>query len=463
MKIVRTSYPISGYWDTRQGGRAENQDACGFIDTPHGLLAIVCDGMGGGPAGKQASELAVQSISDSICRTPKGYELEKSLQQAVEQAHQSIIAMGQKYPDLKGMGSTVVAVLFHKEKAIIAHVGDSRVYQFRFGHKIFRTTDHSMVAELVRDSKLTEEQARLSGQTNLITRALGGGNHLADIDVRPYEKGDRFLLCTDGIWGALHEKELVERAAKTPSLAGAVDSIVLHVDELGRNNGNTHDNLTIALFETKQDSISKEKMSRKVLRIIIGLIVSLLISLAVIVVLVGKLSASNPYEKEAGELKDLLSQKEEIIKNLQDSVLLQKNKVADALKKVANEKEKYAIEREVAAEKAKHEAEEAQKKAEEAIAKAAEAAKSKQSSSPSEIKKLRNEIVTNLGKFKKEKNTEKRKKILKSIKNDLNIIAKKDPSNQSVYFSIDTNLNSPTYTDNVKNIDSLIAKLNKIK
>ena len=462
MKIVRTSYPISGYWDTRQGGRAENQDACGFIDTPHGLLAIVCDGMGGGPAGKQASELAVQSISDSICRTPQGYELEKSLQQAVEQAHQSIIAMGQKYPDLKGMGSTVVAVLFHKEKAIIAHVGDSRVYQFRFGHKIFRTTDHSMVAELVRDSKLTEEQARLSGQTNLITRALGGGNHLADIDVRPYEKGDRFLLCTDGIWGALHEKELVERAAKTPSLAGAVDSIVLHVDELGRNSGNTHDNLTIALFETKQDSISKEKMSRKVLHIIIGLIVSLLISLAVIVVLVGKLSASNPYEKEAGELKDLLSQKEEIIKNLQDSVLLQKNKVADALKE-GIEKEKYAIEREVAAEKAKHEAEEAQKKAEEAIAKAAEAAKSKQSSSPSEIKKLRNEIVTNLGKFKKEKNTEKRKKILKSIKNDLNIIAKKDPSNQSVYFSIDTNLNSPTYTDNVKNIDSLIAKLNKIK
>ena len=462
MKIVRTSYPISGYWDTRQGGRAENQDACGFIDTPHGLLAIVCDGMGGGPAGKQASELAVQSISDSICRTPQGYELEKSLQQAVEQAHQSIIAMGQKYPDLKGMGSTVVAVLFHKEKAIIAHVGDSRVYQFRFGHKIFRTTDHSMVAELVRDSKLTEEQARLSGQTNLITRALGGGNHLADIDVRPYEKGDRFLLCTDGIRGALHEKELVERAAKTPSLAGAVDSIVLHVDELGRNSGNTHDNLTIALFETKQDSISKEKMSRKVLHIIIGLIVSLLISLAVIVVLVGKLSASNPYEKEAGELKDLLSQKEEIIKNLQDSVLLQKNKVADALKE-GIEKEKYAIEREVAAEKAKHEAEEAQKKAEEAIAKAAEAAKSKQSSSPSEIKKLRNEIVTNLGKFKKEKNTEKRKKILKSIKNDLNIIAKKDPSNQSVYFSIDTNLNSPTYTDNVKNIDSLIAKLNKIK
>ena len=218
MKIIRTTYPLSGCWDTRQGGRPENQDSCGFVDTPHGFLAIMCDGMGGGPAGRQASELAVNTIAEYVNSIPDAIKLDELLQQAIEKAHQTIVEAGQKYPELKGMGTTVAAVLFHKEKAIVAHVGDSRVYQFRFGRRLFRTTDHSMVAELVSVNKLTEEQARLSGQTNLITRALGGGNHLADIDMRPYEKGDRFLLCTDGIWGALPAKDLVERAAKTPSL-----------------------------------------------------------------------------------------------------------------------------------------------------------------------------------------------------------------------------------------------------
>ena len=60
MKPVKTSMPVVGFWDTRQGGRAENQDSCGFIDTPLGLVAIVCDGMGGGPAGQLASSTAVK-------------------------------------------------------------------------------------------------------------------------------------------------------------------------------------------------------------------------------------------------------------------------------------------------------------------------------------------------------------------------------------------------------------------
>ena len=64
MKTIRTTYPFSGFWDTRQGGRPENQDSCGFIDTPRGLMAIVCDGMGGGPAGRNASVLAVKIIAE---------------------------------------------------------------------------------------------------------------------------------------------------------------------------------------------------------------------------------------------------------------------------------------------------------------------------------------------------------------------------------------------------------------
>ena len=79
MNAIRTAFPILGFWDTRQGGRAENQDSCGFVDTPHGLIAVVCDGMGGGPAGKEASSLAVQSIAEHFNNHPTDDDLKESM------------------------------------------------------------------------------------------------------------------------------------------------------------------------------------------------------------------------------------------------------------------------------------------------------------------------------------------------------------------------------------------------
>ena len=443
MKIIRTTYPLSGCWDTRQGGRPENQDSCGFVDTPHGFLAIMCDGMGGGPAGKQASELAVNTIAEYVNSIPDAIKLDELLQQAIEKAHQTIVEAGQKYPELKGMGTTVAAVLFHKEKAIVAHVGDSRVYQFRFGRRLFRTTDHSMVAELVSVNKLTEEQARLSGQTNLITRALGGGNHLADIDMRPYEKGDRFLLCTDGIWGALHAKDLLERAAKTPSLAGAVDSLVLHVDELGRQNGNTHDNLTLALIETKEDSICKEKMSRKVLRIVTGLIISLIVSLAIIVVLIVKLSSPNPYEKEANMLKESLAQRDARIKSLEDSVRQQKNKVLAVRQKAMDDQENLNKKAQAAID-AKNKAEDKLREAQNDVQEQKKSVTSKPQGatvSPS-VKKTINDVITLLESARDMKECSKRSENRKSAQSKLDRLIKDDPSHKEIYTDVKTKLNN---------------------
>ena len=448
MKIIRTSYPLSGFWDTRQGGRAENQDSCGFVDTPYGFMAIVCDGMGGGPAGKQASELAVNTIAEYVNSVSDVRGLDKLLQQAIEQAHQTIVAAGQKYPELKGMGTTVVAVLFHKEKAIIAHVGDSRVYQFRFGRRLFRTIDHSMVAELVSINKLTEEQARLSGQTNLITRALGGGNHLVEIDMRPYEKGDRFLLCTDGIWGALPAKDLVERAAKTPSLAGAVDSLVLYVDEVGRQNGNTHDNLTLALIETKEDSICKEKMSRKVLRIITGLIISLIVSLAIIVVLIVKLSTPNPYEKEADMLKESLSQRDARIKSLEDSVRQQKNRVLAVRQKAMDDQENLNKKAQAAID-AKNKAEDKLREAQNNVQEQKKSVTSKsQGSKVSTNVKIQIEKVIRLLETTRDMNestlrSEKRK----SAQKELEKLIKNDPSHMETYTDVKAKLNNSIAAD----------------
>ena len=346
MNTIKTAYPVVGFWDTRQGGRSENQDSCGFVDSPHGLLAIVCDGMGGGPAGKQASVLAVQAIAEYVCAQPKNASLTDIMKDAVERANQVILSKGQEREDLRGMGSTVVTVLFNENAAIVAHVGDSRLYQFRRGDKVFRTADHSLVADMVRSKELTEEQARLSGQSNLITRALGrnANKQIAEVSVLAYEKGDRFLLCTDGIWGALTEKDLIRKAAMTRSIAGAVDSLVLQVDEVGRKGGNTHDNLTMALFETKKDSTKKTKMNRKALYIIYALAAVCVISLFFNLTLASKNTSSRD---ESQAQKDLLldNKNKEISSiqrkadSLQQELAKTKHEVEDLRQEIAHKRE----------------------------------------------------------------------------------------------------------------------------
>lgn len=460
MKTIRTTYPFSGFWDTRQGGRPENQDSCGFIDSPLGLIAIVCDGMGGGPAGRNASVLAVKVIAEYVCKEDKSKNPEDILCNAIEQAHQVIIAEGNSHLELRGMGSTVVAVLFHQKAAIVAHVGDSRVYQFRGGHMVFRTQDHSMVADLVRKKELTEEQARLSSQTNLITKALGGKAEChPDITLLPYEKGDRFLLCTDGIWGALTEKELIKRASQTPSLAGAVDGIVLLVDEIGRQNGNNHDNLTMALFEAKKDSTIKVNMNRKARNIIRALTALCVVSLIIILALVIKLAQPSPESKmlKQSELR-IAEQMEEInklkqeVKNLQGDVAKYSQEAADAKIEVAVEKQK-------AAEKVIKE--EAEKKAREAQ-QAALKAKEEHAKVQAEI----NSVINYLNQASKKKNKE-RKTYVEKASSILANLAQKDTKNKNVYLNVREKLsNSVTMSNSDKAIghfNMLIKELNNIK
>ncbi len=264
MLTINTTYPFSGCADTRQGGRVENQDTCATSDTALGLLVLVCDGMGGGPSGKLASTLAARAIITTVAACEGTEDRVEILRNAVLNANYSIFQAMETDPSLKGMGTTVTALLINEWSAVVAHVGDSRVYQLRGGKKIFRTFDHSMVFELVRQGSLSEEQARLSANSNIITRALGHSTDLmVDVVELPYEKGDRFMLCTDGIWGMFPEKEIVKIAAKTASLPGAVESLVIKVDEEGMATGAHHDNLTVAMVEVNKKSLKKETMSKK--------------------------------------------------------------------------------------------------------------------------------------------------------------------------------------------------------
>ncbi len=246
--------------DSRQGGRPENQDDYGFLDTHLGFLFIVCDGMGGGPGGKTASYIVKNEIARALSACSPQMATEKAIRMAVARAQEAIQSATQQRPELQGMGSTFVAVLVSGHSAFVAHAGDSRCYQLRGNRVVFRTTDHSLVAELVKRKSLTEEEARTSPQSNVISRGLGGmSNHTPDVVELPYQRGDRFVLCTDGVWGAMPGKDLVKRLSGKQNMQALINILGNEIDRIGMQTGGGHDNHTIGMVEMECDSVLKAK------------------------------------------------------------------------------------------------------------------------------------------------------------------------------------------------------------
>jgi serine/threonine protein phosphatase PrpC len=233
--------------------------------------------MGGAKGGATASDIAVGTIMEEVSNSTLS-DGGTILLEAITKANERVYQAGCDNPELKGMGTTAAALLISDDMAVAAHVGDSRVYQIRGDKKIFRTFDHSMVFELVKRGRISEEQARLSAESNVILRALGTKPDVVveiNRDIR-FLKGDRFMLCSDGVWGAATEKEILKLAAYDKSVDKTVENIMETIDNIGIEKGGGHDNLTAALIETNIDSKIQTKMSRKS-KIIIGILSLLLL------------------------------------------------------------------------------------------------------------------------------------------------------------------------------------------
>jgi len=251
---------LHGAAESLQGGRPDNQDDIGFADTPLGFLLIVCDGMGGGPGGKIASYIAKYVIANTLNECSPQMPRHKAFKMAVSKANDALEEKMKQAPNLKGMGSTFVAVLINNHSAMVAHAGDSRCYQLRGRFVLFRTKDHSLVGELVRKKALSEEQARTSPQSNVIMRGLGSvSNNVPEICEIPYRKGDRFILCTDGVWGTLPHKDLVKRFAAKADCQQVVGNLSAEIDNIGKAKGGHYDNHTIAVIEMGCNSAMKDK------------------------------------------------------------------------------------------------------------------------------------------------------------------------------------------------------------
>lgn len=267
VKITSSLFSLTGFAETRQGGRPENQDDFAFSDTPLGFLVVVCDGMGGGPGGKTASSVAKAEIVRSLMHATPQMSISEALCQAAAAADSALKAYIARDQRLAGMGSTFVAILIRQSSAIIAHAGDSRCYRLHRGRMVFRTHDHSLVGELVRKRSLTEEQARTSPQSNLITRGLGSvSNTQPDVDIVPYCQGDRFVLCTDGVWGIMEQSQLLSRFREMKNLSTDVLRMADEIDRIGFGQGGHHDNHTFVVIDMEANSTLKDSLSLRLLQ-----------------------------------------------------------------------------------------------------------------------------------------------------------------------------------------------------
>lgn len=322
---------VVAFAESRIGGRAENQDSFGATKTERGFVVTVCDGMGGGPGGRTASTIAVQTIIDSIKNAPKEEETQNVIIKAVRDANMAIYNKGNEEPMLRGMGSTATVLVINEQSAFVAHVGDSRVYQLRGRRKVFRTFDHSMVFDMVKQGIISEEQARLSAESNIITRAMG---IRPDVEVDcielSYEKGDRFVLCSDGIHGTMPETELITKlAANENSLGKLVDKIATEVDEMGRKNGGGHDNLTLAIVDTKITSKLRSTMSKKTKLTMMVLGIVCVLSLVANVFLLSK--GGNNLDEELNAQVKQLSDSIHTIDSINKAVVQMNNDSIDKL------------------------------------------------------------------------------------------------------------------------------------
>lgn len=274
---------LHGFAESLQGGRAENQDDWAYLDTPLGFLLVLCDGMGGGPGGKTASYIAKYEIAQAVMDCNKQTPRQQALKVAFGRAQEALSRKMDEIPALVGMGATVVAILINERSAIVAHVGDSRCYRFSGSRMAFKTQDHSLVGELVRKKALTEEQARISPQSNIISRGLGEvSNNIPEITEIPYRKGDRFVLCTDGVWGSMPHKILLQRLTAKNSCEAIVQNLSSEIDNLGNAHGGYHDNHTLAIIEMGKNSGMNDWFW---VAVISGLVAAILVVIAVITTL----------------------------------------------------------------------------------------------------------------------------------------------------------------------------------
>ncbi|UTR10927.1 Stp1/IreP family PP2C-type Ser/Thr phosphatase [Evansella sp. LMS18] len=233
--------------------RSHNEDD-GFISEQLNgqMLVLVADGMGGHQAGDVASKMTKDILLEKwqeINRPLNPKEAEKWLEDSIYEVNRRLFEHAQKHPQCKGMGTTLVASICTDQFISHAHVGDSRIYLKSEGQMKQITSDHSLVAELVRSGQISEEEAQNHPRRNVVLRALGTESNIkVDVNTINWDPGALLMLCSDGLTDMLPEEEIYEQITDEGKLEKLAEQLIQMANDRGGE-----DNITIALIRHTGD------------------------------------------------------------------------------------------------------------------------------------------------------------------------------------------------------------------
>ncbi|MEO3874087.1 Stp1/IreP family PP2C-type Ser/Thr phosphatase [Nonomuraea sp. B12E4] len=209
-----------------------------------GRLLAVADGMGGHAHGEVASSVAIAAMA-SLEEAHQEGDLLNAIEAAVRDANRRLHEMVGRDPSLKGMGTTLTAMLWNGTQVALVHVGDSRAYLLRRGELYQITHDHTLVQQLVDDGRITLEEAATHPQRSILLRALDGSGEVdPDLTLREAQVGDRYLLCSDGLSGVVSAETL----HATLTNIDDPEEVVRQLIDLA-NRGGGPDNITCVLAD----------------------------------------------------------------------------------------------------------------------------------------------------------------------------------------------------------------------
>src|ERR1700722_7573286 len=248
--MLRVSEQYAGTDTGRQ--RRANEDSL-LARSP---LFVVADGMGGAQAGEGASRIAIESFQPGL---PDASQPELALADLARAANTRIHELSHSNAEQAGMGTTLTAVYVGEQEVAIAHVGDSRAYCLRDGQLQRLTGDHSLVDELMRQGRLTPEEAVEHPQRSVITRALGPEG-MVEVDTRSVRArpGDVYLLCSDGLTTMLDESDVAKVLSAHPTLREAGEALIAAANQAGGR-----DNITVVLLRVEELDTSGAPMTEE--------------------------------------------------------------------------------------------------------------------------------------------------------------------------------------------------------
>ena len=240
------------------GNRSMNQDRCLVMEAPDAILLCLADGMGGHPKGEMAAQILMDNARKAFLTSRKPISNPFFfLSGLMDMSHQQIIEFGRNQEPSIEPRTIGVLCLVQEDNAYWAHIGDSRLYIMRDGVIHLRTDDHSYVEHLRQQGIISAAQVHTHKYRNYVTRCLGGTNNRPVAELsgpHPLREGDIVLLCSDGFWGPLAERSLVDKLFKNQNaLLTSVRNLASHAET---NSAPESDNVTVVALRWKEGAVN---------------------------------------------------------------------------------------------------------------------------------------------------------------------------------------------------------------